>query len=54
MSLGGRTVDQNTLRPARGYQLTCRRCGRRPRVTRSELYELAAQALIAGRHDAYI
>ena len=53
-SLGGRTVDQHTLRPARGYQLACRRCGRRPRVSRRDLYDLAAQALIADRRDAYL
>jgi hypothetical protein len=33
---------------ARGFELRCRRCGRR------QLYELAEQAIAAGRRDAYV
>jgi amidase len=38
----------------RGIELHCRRCHRRPRVGRRELYELAEQALVYGRHGAYV
>jgi hypothetical protein len=39
---------------ARGADFVCRRCGHRPRISRRSLYELADQALAAGRHDTYI
>jgi hypothetical protein len=39
---------------SRGVELHCRRCHRRPRIGRGKLYELAEQALAAGRRHAYV
>jgi hypothetical protein len=39
---------------ARGFELHCRRCFHRPRISRRKLYELAERALAAGRCDAYV
>jgi hypothetical protein len=52
--LGGRRVDQHTVRRGRGLQLACRRCSHRPRVAYRHLLELAVQAAAAGRRDAYV
>jgi hypothetical protein len=49
-----RTDSFLALRGTRGVDLVCRRCSHRPRVSRRKLYELAEQALAAGRHDAYL
>jgi hypothetical protein len=48
-----RVVSRMAL-DGRGIELHCRRCHRRPRVGRRELYALAEQALAAGRSDAYV
>jgi hypothetical protein len=34
--------------------LICQKCKARPRVAVTKLYELAEQAMAAGRHDAYV
>jgi hypothetical protein len=49
-----RTYGFVQRRGTRGADFVCRRCGHRPRISRRALYELAEQALAAGRHDAYI
>lgn len=49
-----RRVVGRMVLEGRGIELHCRRCRRRPRVGRGELYELAEQALLTGRHDAYV
>jgi hypothetical protein len=38
----------------RGADFVCRRCNHRPRISRRALYELADQAIAAGRRDAYL
>jgi hypothetical protein len=47
-------IDAIRHRKGSGVELTCRRCSHRPRVSRRRLYELAEQALAAGRRDAYV
>jgi hypothetical protein len=48
-----RTRDKHPV-TARRVELACRRCGARPRVARRRLYELAEQAVAAGRRDFYL